>query len=418
MSVFAPAPFASSGGRSLSPDAAAGKAVVSRQRWRMSGDAKMLVLVTAILAAIGIAVLYSASAITAAAEGHTGHHYVLKQLTGLLAGAVAFAIAAKFDAEFLRKLAWPVMIVSIFLMLLTVLPFTESIAPMKNGSRRFLYGGSIQPSEIAKFAIIIWTPMLLIKKGDAVRRLGKGLLPFILVIGLLSLLAVLEPDFSVAMMFCLLMAVLLFVGGARVAHFVFLGALAVPLLFQQLSGNSYVRERVRSFFAAEQTSSDNSLASGVSFQQKQSLIAVGSGQLMGVGFSEGNQQRGWLPLAYNDFIGSVVGEELGFVGIAFLTICFAGYGWLGFRIARNARSPFTALVAIGLTFTTVFTAFIHLGVVIGLLPNTGLTLPFVSYGRTNLVMTLAMTGVLVNIGSSRERVYNGNATDPLAPLAT
>jgi cell division protein FtsW len=259
--------------------------------------------------------------------------------------------------------------------------------------------------------------MLLIKKGEAVRRLGKGLLPFILVIGLLSLLAVLEPDFSVAMMFCLLMGVLLFVGGARIAHFVFLGALALPLLFQQLSENRYVRERVRSFFAAEQTSVDRSIASGASFQQNQSLIAVGSGQLMGVGFSQGNQQRGWLPLAYNDFIASVIGEELGFLGLAFITLAFATYGWLGFRIARNARSPFTALVAIGLTFTTVFTAFVHIGVAIGLLPNTGLTLPFVSDGRSNLVMTLGMTGILVNIGSSRERVYNGNATDPLTPTA-
>jgi cell division protein FtsW len=303
-------------------------------------------------------------------------------------------------------------------MLITVLPFTTRIAPSLNGSRRFLWGGSIQPSEIAKFAIIVWTPMLLVKKGDAVRRLGKGLLPFIVVIGILSVLAVLEPDFSVAMMFCLLMAVLLFVGGARVAHFVFLAALAVPLLFQQLAQNRYVRERVRSFWAHEESADPKTVKSGVSDQQRQSLIAVGSGQLVGVGFSEGNQQRGWLPLAYNDFIGSVVGEELGFIGIAFLTLCFAAYGWLGFRIAKRARSPFTALLAIGLTFTTVFTAFIHIGVVVGLLPNTGLTLPFVSYGRTNLIMTLAMTGILVNVGSERERVYNGNATDPLAPMAS
>jgi cell division protein FtsW len=387
---------------------------VTRERWRMNGDARMLVLVTAVLTAFGLAVLYSASVITATAKGDAGHYFVVRQAAGVLVGLVAFAIAAKFDAEYLRKLAWPVMALSILLMLVTVLPFTESISPPVNGSRRFLFRGSLQPSEIAKFAIIIWTPMLLVKKGDAVRRLGKGLLPFILVIGLLSVLAILEPDLSVAMMFCLLMAVLLFVGGARVAHFIFLGALAVPLLFQQVSRNAYVRERVRSFLAHEETASERVPGAGVSLQQRQSLIAVGSGQVVGVGFGEGNQQRGWLPLAYNDFIGSVVGEEFGFVGIALITLAFAGYGWLGFRIARRARSPFTALVAIGLTFTTVFTAFIHLGVVIGLLPNTGLTLPFVSYGRTNLIMTLAMTGVLVNIGSERERVYNGSATDPLS----
>jgi cell division protein FtsW len=389
-------------------------AIATRSRWRMSGDARLLVLVSAILSSFGLAVLYSASALVVLNQGLPGHFYVLKQFTGLLAGLVFFAIAAKMDAEHWRKFAWPIMGMSIFLMLLTVLPFTEFLAPARNGSRRFLLGGSIQPSEIAKFGILVWVPMLLVKKGDAVRRLGKGLLPFIVVIGVLSLLAILEPDYSVAMMFCLLMAVLLFAGGARVAHFVFLGALAVPLLVHEATSSNYVRERLRSFREHEESNATGK--SGVSDQQRQSLIAVGSGQALGVGFGEGNQQRGWLPLAYNDFIGSVVGEEFGFVGIAGLTLAFAMYGWLGFRIARKARTPYLSLLAIGLTFTTVLTAFVHIGVVIGLLPNTGLTLPFVSYGRTNLVLTLAMTGVLVNIGSERERVYNAGATNPMTPL--
>jgi cell division protein FtsW len=201
---------------------------------------------------------------------------------------------------------------------------------------------------LAKFAILVWTPMLLVKKGDAVRRLGKGLMPFIVVIGALSLLAILEPDYSVAMLFCLLMAVLLFVGGARVAHFIFLAALAVPLLVQQLASRPYVRERLRSFLAHEE--SDSTRKSPTSDQQHQSLVAVGSGGALGVGFGQGNQQRGWLPLAYNDFVGSVVGEEFGFVGMVGLTLAFVLYGWLGFRIARSARSPYLALLAVGLTF--------------------------------------------------------------------
>jgi cell division protein FtsW len=213
------------------------------------------------------------------------------------------------------------------------------------------------------------------------------------------------------MMFCLLMAVLLFVGGARIAHFVFFGAVGALLLGVTISDSRYVRERLRSFSAGEQASADRKSPTGD--QQYQSLVAVGSGGVLGVGFGQGNQQRGWLPLAYNDFIGSIVGEEFGFLGLAGITILFALYGWLGFRIAREARSPFLTLVAVGLTFTTVFTACIHLGVVIGMLPNTGLTLPFVSYGRSNLVITLAMTGILVNIGSARERVYGVSATDPL-----
>lgn len=389
----------------------ASPAVAVRERWKMGVEARALVLVTAALVTFGLAVLYSASSLVAVNEGRPGHVYILRQVTGVVAGAIVFAIGAKMDADWWRRLAWPVMGASLLMMLVIILPFTRSIAPEIGGARRYLFNGSIQPSELAKFAVIVWTSMLLVKKGEAVRRLGKGLLPFITVIGALSVLAILEPDLSVAMMFCLLMAVLLFVGGARVAHFLFLGALGLALLVNLAWQSSYVRKRVESFLAHDTT--QDAKNDGVSMQQYQSLVAVGSGGVTGVGFGNGNQQRGWLPLAYNDFIGSVVGEEFGFIGLLGITAAYALYGWLGFRIARSARTPFTSLLAVGLTFTTVLTAFIHLGVVIELLPNTGLTLPFVSFGRSNLVITLAMTGILVNIGSERERIYGTNATDPL-----
>ena len=154
----------------------------------------------------------------------------------------------------------------------------------------------------------------------------------------------------------------------------------------------------------------------MSYQLQQSLVAVGSGRLFGVGFGEGRQQYGFLPFPYSDFIASNIGEEWGFVGLAAVTLAFAAFGLFGFRIARQARSPFLQLVAVGLTFVTVLTALLHVGVVVGLLPTTGLTLPFVSYGRSNLVLTLFTTGVLVNIGSTKERVYGASATDPLAGL--
>jgi cell division protein FtsW (lipid II flippase) len=155
----------------------------------------------------------------------------------------------------------------------------------------------------------------------------------------------------------------------------------------------------------------------VSYQLRQSLIAVGSGRLFGRGFGQGHQQYGFLPFPFSDFIGSNVGEEWGFVGIAALVAAYAVYGALGMRIARSARTPFLGLVAVGLTFTVVSTAFIHLGVVIGLLPTTGLTLPFVSYGRSNLLLSLISTGILVNIGSTRERVGQPIASDPLGAVA-
>ncbi|WP_337170877.1 FtsW/RodA/SpoVE family cell cycle protein [Gemmatimonas aurantiaca] len=385
-----------------------------RERWRMGLEARALLLVTAVLVCFGLAVLYSASALQALSAGSPGHFFVLRQATGVVAGIVAFAIFAKMDAERWRGWAWPIMGISLLLMLVIILPGTESISTRVYGSRRYLFGGSIQPSELAKFAILVWTPMLLVKKGTMVRRLGKGLLPFVVVIGALSVLAALEPDLSVAMMFCLLMAVLLFVGGARVSHFLLFGIVGLLLVGYQASQSAYVRARVESFLHDD--GRDQSRSSPVNDQQYQSLVAVGAGGLVGVGFGQGNQQRGWLPLAYNDFIGSIVGEEFGFIGVAGLTLAFALYGWLGFRIARQARSSYLTLLAIGLTFTTVFTAFIHLGVVIRLLPNTGLTLPFVSYGRSNLVLTLAMTGILVNIGSMRERVFGTSATDPLVSV--
>ncbi|MEP6780303.1 MAG: putative peptidoglycan glycosyltransferase FtsW [Gemmatimonadaceae bacterium] len=388
-----------------------------RERWRMGVEARALLLVTACLLAFGLAVLYSASALAVSKGVPYESYFFTRQIMGALVGFAFFAVAAKMNVEFWRKLAWPLMIASILMMLLIVLPWTHSIAPVVGGSRRFLRGGSVQPSEFAKLAVVIWTAMLLVKKGDAVKRLGKGLVPFLLVIGGLSELAMLEPDLSVAATFCLLSALLLFVAGARVSHFILLGALALPLVIQQGWQRPYVRERMRSFFAKEsnqQTLNDPSAA--VSDQQRQALIAIGSGRILGVGFGEGNQQRGWTPLAYNDFIASVIGEEFGFVGITAVTLAFALYGWLGFRIARKARSPFAALLAVGLTFTTVFTAFVHIGVCIDLLPNTGLTLPFISGGRSNLVLTLLMTGMLINIGSEKERVYGAAATDPMAPL--
>jgi cell division protein FtsW len=382
-----------------------------RERWRMGAEARGLILVMAVLLAFGLAVLYSASAIDAMQRNRDSWYYIARQLSGVGVGMVAFAVAAKLDAERFRGWAWPIMWITIVsLLLCLVLP--ESIAPRVHGSRRFLFGSSFQPSEFGKLAVVVWTSMLIVKKGDQLRRLTKGVLPFFVVIGLLDVLAALEPDLSVAMLYTLLLAVLLFAGGVRIAHFVTLCALAIPVLWHKIEKVQYALLRLTSFLdpgaAPEQ----------VSYQLKQSLIAVGSGGLFGVGFGQGRQQYGFLPFPYSDFIASNIGEEWGFVGLAALTLAFAAYALLGFRIARQARSPFLQLVAVGLTFVTVITAYLHVGVVIGLLPTTGLTLPFVSYGRSNIVLTMFLTGILVNIGSTKERVIGSGATDPLAVPAT
>ncbi len=399
-----------SAGRRTTGRAAAAAVPHVRERWRMRSEARALVLVSAVLTAFGLAVLYSASAIVGMNDHNDSMYFLSKQLTGVLAGMIAFAVAAKVDAEKLRRWAWPLMWFTIVTMA-AVLVLPGRIAPTIHGSRRFLLGASFQPSEFAKLTVVAWVSMLIVKKGESLKRLTKGLVPFLVVIGLLDLLAALEPDLSVAMLFTLLMALLLFVGGARMSHFIALGAMSLPVLLLKIEKWRYALSRMTAFLHP------GNAPEAVSFQLQQSLIAVGSGGWLGRGFGEGMQQMGFVPFPYSDFIASTVGEEWGFIGILGITIAFGLYALLGFRIARQARSPFLQLVAVGLTFTTVLTAFLHIGVVIGLLPTTGLTLPFVSYGRSNLVLTMLFTGILVNIGSARERVVGSAATDPLAVAA-
>lgn len=377
-----------------------------RERWAVGTEARALVLVAMVLTAFGLATLYSASAFVAMQANHDSTYYFLKQLAGVGIGIVGFAIAAKFDAEHYEKLAWPLMIITIVLMLITVLPFTHAIAPSVNGSRRFVFGASVQPSEFGKLAVIVWTAMLVLKKGEQMRRLTKGLLPFLLVVGILDVIAFFQPDLSVAMLYTLLMGIILFSADVRIGHFILLGILAAPLLWHEVAKRQYAMSRLLSFMGS------GDAPETINFQLRQSLIAVGSGGLTGKGFSQGLQQYGWVPFGYNDFIGSNIGEEWGFLGMTMIVLVYALYTWLGFRIAQQARSRFLQLVAIGVTCTMSITAYLHVGVVIGLLPTTGLTLPFISFGRSNLVLSFVLTGILVNIGSSRERVFGAAATNP------
>ena len=377
-------------------------------RWHMGFDARALVILTGILLAFGLATVYSASAIVEMQAGYGHAHLLIRQVVGMAIGLTLFAIAAKMDAEIWEKWAWPIMILSLVLLVIVILPFTARIAPRVHGSRRYLFGASLQPSELAKLAVVVWTSMLMIKKGPALRRLTKGILPFLVVIGALDILVMLEPDVSTAMMFTLVMGIILFSGGVRIGHFVALGVLLIPLLYVKVERLNYVLLRMSAFF------DPGAAPLEVSYQLRQSLIAVGSGQIFGVGFGRGRQQYGFLPFGYDDFIAAHIGEEWGFVGLVLIVLAFAVYAALGFRIARKARTPFLQLVAVGLTVTMVLTAYLHIGVATGLLPTTGLTLPFISYGRSNLVLSLLMTGILVNIGSSRERVFGVAATDPLA----
>ena len=377
-------------------------------RWQMGVEARALVILTGVLLSFGLATVYSASAIVEMQAGYGHAHLLVRQLIGMAVGIALFAIAAKLDAELWEKWAWPLMILSLVLLVIVILPFTAGIAPRIHGARRFLFGSSLQPSELGKLAVVVWTSMLVVKKGPALRRLTKGLLPFLVVVGAMDILVMLEPDLSTAMMFTLVMGIILFAGGVRIGHFVALGVMLIPLLYVKIERLNYVLLRMSAFF------DPGAAPLEVSYQLRQSLIAVGSGQIFGVGFGRGRQQYGFLPFGYDDFIAGHIGEEWGFVGLTLLILAFAVYAALGFRIARKARSPFLQLVAVGLTVTMVLTAYLHIGVATGLLPTTGLTLPFISYGRSNLILSLVMTGILINIGSTREKVFGVAATDPLA----
>jgi len=382
-----------------------------RYRWRMGTDARLLTVLTFILLAFGLATVYSASAITAMQQGHNSAYFVLRQASGMLAGLVVFGVCAKIDAERWAGWAWPIMIVTLILLTFIILPFTTRFAPRIHGARRYLFGASIQPSEIGKLAVVVWTSMLVVKKGEAMRKLRRGLVPFLVVVGALDLLVYVEPDLSTAMFYTLMMGIILFTAGVRIGHFVAMGIVGIPVLYTRAEKLQYVMLRMSAFF------DPGNAPAHVDYQARQSLIAIGSGGFWGVGFGQGRQQYGFLPFAYDDFIAGNIGEEWGFIGIVLLVLAFALYAYLGFRIAKNARTPFQRLVAIGIVMTTVLTAFLHIGVAISLLPNTGLTLPFISYGRSNLVLTLLMTGILVNIGSEHERVVGSNATNPLVAAA-
>ena len=377
-----------------------------RYRWHMTWEARVLTMLTLVLLAFGLVTVYSASSIVALQAGHNGAYYMLRQLSGIVLGLVFFAVAAKTDAEKWYDWAWPVMIGCLILLVVVVLPFTVRWAPRIHGARRYLFGGSVQPSELAKLAVIVWTAMLVVKKGDAMRRLSKGLFPFLVIVGLMDTLVYVEPDLSSAMFYTLIMGIILFAAGVRIGHFVALVAIAIPALYSKAEKLQYVMLRMTAFF-------NPGVTPHVDYQARQSLIAIGSGGLLGVGFGQGRQQYGFLPFAYDDFIAANIGEERGFIGLALLVLGFAAYAYLGFRIARAARSKFQQLVAVGIVATVVISAFLHIGVTIGLLPNTGLALPFVSYGRSSMLLTLLLTGILVNIGSERERVIGEGATNPL-----
>ncbi len=309
-------------------------------------------------------------------------------------GLALLLVCAYLPYKVWSALSWPLVAVSSFMLLLCVLPWTHGIAPEVNGSRRWLQVGvSIQPSEIAKIAIIVWTAATAVRKAEHFRSLRRGLLPFLVVWAVPIALIAAEPDLSTAMVVGLLGLVVIFSAGARIAHFAFLGLVLSPLVWWQLAVG-YRVERMGVFL--DQLSDP----SGAGYQVKQSLVAFGSGGISGVGIGEGRQKYGFLPEAHNDFIFAMIGEEWGLAGVLVLVVLYVFLVLIGFRIASRAPDLFGELVAVGCTSLIAIQALLHMAVGLALAPATGLALPLVSYGRSNLIVTFVAIGILISVARS------------------
>ena len=364
-------------------------------RW----ETRLLGVVTLVLLVFGIAATYGASSLVTVNGRSVGMGFAWRQLTGAFIGGILLLALSRIDYCRWRRWAWPLLGVTVALLLVPLLPFTHAISPTINGARRWIDAGPInfQPSELARLAVVIWCAMLASKKGEQVREFKKGVLPFIVILGLVAALIGLEPNLSMATLVALLGGIVLFTSGAKIGHFLILGAVAVILVFHRIADAQYRLARVHTFLNPGQ----GNLEGG--FQIHQSLVGIGSGRLLGVGFGQGQQKLGYLPYAYSDFLFSTIGEEWGFLGVCLVVALFALFCWLGFRIAKTAADPFGRYLAVGLTATVGLTAFMHMAVSLGLMPTTGLTLPFMSYGRSSQVISLAGTGILISIGRLRWR---------------
>jgi cell division protein FtsW len=389
--------------------------VSARQPGELRWETRLLAVITATLTVFGIATTYGASSLTLTrAQDVVGADFALKQLSGAVVGGVFLLIAARMDYRRWRLLAWPLLVATVVLLLIPLMPFTYGIAPRINGARRWVHLGllNLQPSELARVAIVIWCAMLAAKKGEQVRQFKNGVMPFLLVLGLVSLLILLQPNMSMAVLVGLLGSLVLFTAGARIGHFILLGLAVVPLALFQLQTRGYRWARVRDFLEAGNGRGDTMS------QIHQSLVGIGSGGILGTGFGQGQQKLGYLPYAYSDFLFSTIGEEWGFIGVVFLVLLFALFCWVGLRIARTAEDPFGQYLATGLTAAVGVTAFLHMAVSLGLMPTTGLTLPFMSYGRSSLVISLIGTGILINVGRARGKPAPRGRTDGLTARRT
>ena len=349
-----------------------------------------LFAVVVVLVSVGVVMVYSASAIVAAERFHDPFFFLRKQLFWAVAGFGCLWIAMRLDYRRLERVVTPLLVVSFALLVLVLVPpFGQEI----NGTRRWFRSGpvSFQPVELAKFALVLYLASFLTRRQEVVKRFSQGLLPLLLIAGLMAGLTVIQPDLGNALALIILTMALAYLAGARPLHMGAVAAAALPVVVVLVAMKPYRWRRMVAFMNPW----DDPQGSG--FQIIQSFLALGSGGWLGLGLGESKQKLFYLPEPYTDFIFAIIGEELGLVGAVLVVALFALLIWRGLRIGLRAPDPFGSYLALGLTIMLATQTLVNLGVVTGALPTKGLPLPFISFGGSALLMTMFSAGVLLNI---------------------
>ena len=357
-------------------------------RQKYSGCDSILCVTVAILVLMGIVMVFSSSA--AYTEHNDSFYFLKRQVLWCLLGTGLLLITKNLDYHNLHQYTYPIMIFTFLLLIVVMFPeFSKKVG----GARRWLVFGefSFQPSELAKFTLVLFIAKSLVKRADKLRNFAYGYLPNLIVLGFFFIPILFQPDFGTAIVILAVTVTMLFIAGLR-KKFLFLSILAIiPFIAVAISFAEYRTRRIIAFLNPWED------PSGAGFQAVQSFYAFGRGGFWGAGLGESSQKLYRLPEAHTDFIFSVIGEELGFVGTTAIVLLFLIFIWRGFLTAYQAKDPFGTHLATGLTLLIGLQAFINLGVASGLLPTKGLTLPFISMGGSSMLVTMLSVGVILNI---------------------
>ena len=377
-------------GRGRTPFRRVRTAIVRRHKALPRPPAYVILCATvAVLNIVGLVMILSASSVAALSDYGSSWYFFDRQLVWAVGGAAAFVVASSVDYHVWRRLAPVLFVIAVVGLLLVLVP---GVGITVDGSRRWLGAGAfrVQPSELAKLALLCCGANVLARRADRLDDWQQWF-PVLAVLGGLGLLVMLEPDLDSVIVLALIGFALLIVGGVRRLHLGRLAALGIGLVTLLAFAAPYRRARMLTFMHPW----EDQRRTG--YQIAQSLIALGSGGVNGVGLGAGRAKWMFLPNAHTDFIFAVIGEELGLIGCLLVLGLFAGLGLVGFRVAQRAPDRFGLLLAAGVTAWIVGQAVINLGAVVGLLPVSGITLPFLSAGGSSLVITMLGAGILANV---------------------